>query len=363
MIEDRSSTSVRRAGRIHGDRPAAIRSAAPTLFAVSSPSEMASHGTMMNALPHMVWSARADGHIDFHNDQWRNFVGWPHAAIDCKHWISFLHPFDQPAARTGWRQSLITGEPHEAECRLRRHDGEHRWVLCRAVAERKADGSVRRWVGSFTDIHDLKLVHEQSRLVACELTHRLQNIFAVMSAILMLSARTEPQAQSFAKATRARFGALARAHAVISPFPDGAPRQEPASTLQGLLRTLLSPYQDTGPQPRIDIAGDDLPIGKSAAISLALLVHELATNALKHGALSANGGAVRVTTELHETQICLLWTEAGGPAIAGPPARRGFGSALFERALRAPLDARLERIWAANGLLVRLSLPRDRLAR
>jgi two-component sensor histidine kinase len=248
--------------------------------------------------------------------------------------------------------------------RSRSHDGTYRWMLCRAVADTAPDGSVRRWTGSFTDVHEQKQDQDQSRLVTCELTHRLQNVFAVLSAILMVSARSEPHVQSFAKATRARFGALALAHDAINPAQGFAPRLEQTTTLRGLLQLLLAPYQQVVANlPRIMIEGSDMPIGKSASVSLALLLHELATNALKHGALTAEAGRVHVAIQMRTSQLCLIWSEAGGPTLAGPPVRRGFGSALFERAIRAPLDARLERVWAPDGLKVRISLPLERLQR
>jgi two-component sensor histidine kinase len=95
---------------------------------------------------------------------------------------------------------------------------------------------------------------------------------------------------------------------------------------------------------------------------LALVIHELATNAAKYGALACAGGQLTIVTKVNDGILQLAWTETGGPALAGPPTRRGFGTILTDRALRLPLAAKVERIWAASGLTVTISVPCANLA-
>lgn len=323
--------------------------------------------TILDTMPQMVWSARPDGFVDFTNERWHAFTGVPRGPTDGNEWLGRIHPEDQALAQETWQQSLATGEPYEIEVRLRRSDGAYRWALGRALLIRDSDGAIERWFGTCTDIHDLKLAEDQLELVARELAHRIRNIFAVVNGMLMLSSRNEPEAQAFADAARGRIEALAIAHDYIRPQGTSAAPSARRSTLHGLLGKLLAPYQPAQPgaagQPRIRITGQDIAIGTSAATSLSLVIHELATNAAKHGALSASRGTLDVVTTQDDNDVHLTWTEAGGPALAGAPAHRGFGTTLAERTLRAALGARFEANWAPSGLAVRISIARERLGR
>jgi len=108
----------------------------------------------LNAIPQMVWSTLPDGLHDFYNDRWYEFTGVPHGSTDGKGWNGMFHPDDQQAALKRWHSSLVTGEPYEIEYRLRHHSGDYRWVLGRALPIRDQDGTVVRWMGTCTDIHD-----------------------------------------------------------------------------------------------------------------------------------------------------------------------------------------------------------------
>jgi hypothetical protein len=107
-------------------------------------------------------------------------------------------------------------------------------------------------------------------------------------------------------------------------------------TLQALLKTVLAPYRDGPGGERIRMAGDDPPIGPSAATALALAVHEFATNAVKYGALSAPNGTVDIACATAGDMLELTWTERGGPAIESPPEQEGFGAMLAQRRRRPP---------------------------
>jgi PAS domain S-box-containing protein len=117
--------------------------------------------TLADAMPQIVWVARPDGHHEYYNRRWYQFTGVPAGATDGDGWAGLFHPDDRPAARAKWVRSLATGEPYEVEYRLRRHDGQFRWQLGRALPARGPDGAVRRWYGTCTDIHDAKRVEQQ----------------------------------------------------------------------------------------------------------------------------------------------------------------------------------------------------------
>ena len=326
---------------------------------------------LVNAQPHLIWTTGADGETEFRNERWHEFAGEISASEggDAARWIAILHPAEQVMAWARWQHHLASGEPYEAEHRLRRHDGAYRWALARAVAVRGRDGGIVRWCGTFTDIQTLKANEIQLDFLACELTHRIGNIFAVVESMLMLSSRGQPEAREFAANACARIQALAQANAYIRPQRGTAPDDPVRASFHGLLATLLAPYRpgaDAQLPPAIEnggieISGPDVGIGPSAATLLALVIHELTTNAARHGALACPGGRLSVVTELNDGSLRLVWTETGGPALAGPPLRRGFGSTLTDRALHLPLGGKVERVWAASGLTITISLDCARL--
>lgn len=320
---------------------------------------------ILNTMPQKVWAARPDGHSDFYNDRWYDYSGMARGETDGDQWLAIIHPDDKARARDIWYHSVRTGEPYEIEYRLRRHDGTYRWMLARGVPIRAADGAIERWYGTCTDIQALKVAEDQLEMVAGELAHRIRNIFAVINGMLMLSARSEPEAQPFADAARARIESLALAHDYIRPQGLNSAPSARSTTMHGLLAALLAPYHPAGhregPNERISTDGPDIGIGTAAATSLALVIHELATNAAKHGALAAEAGTLKISTSLDQGTYRLVWTEMGGATVHGPPDRRGFGTTLSERALRVPLGARLDRAWEPTGLVVRIAMPCDKL--
>jgi len=319
----------------------------------------------LNAIPQMVWLTPADNSRDHFNDRWRLFTGNTLAAQPATRWQDLLHPEDRAAASSQWQRSLATGMPYRAEQRLRRHDGAYRWTLNQASPVRAADGSIKHWCGTFTDIHDLKEAEEQLKFVATEQSHRIQNIFAIIEGMLMLSCRSEPQAQAFAEAACARIAALSRANAYIRPACAAEETSEQI-TLHGLFDRLLAPYRpdarNTDGHRLIRMTGPDIAIGPSAATWLALVIHELATNAAKHGALATGVGSLSLATTVDTTSLLLVWIETGGLLINGAPTRRGFGTILTDRALRISLGAKVEQRWEPTGLTVRIEVERARLA-
>jgi PAS domain S-box-containing protein len=113
-----------------------------------------------DSIDQMIWATRPDGFHDYYNRRWYEFTGVPDGSTDGEGWNDVFHPDDQPRAWEVWRHSLETGEPYHIEYRLRRRDGQYRWVLGRAQPVRDEAGRIARWYGTCTDIHDLKVARD-----------------------------------------------------------------------------------------------------------------------------------------------------------------------------------------------------------
>ena len=318
--------------------------------------------TLADALPHMVWSTLPDGYHDYYNARWYEFTGVSPGSTDGEEWNGMFHPDDQERAWEVWRKSLATGDPYEIEYRLRHRSGEYRWTIGRAMPMRNPDGKIVRWIGTCTDVHDAKEYASRNEILSRELSHRIKNIFAVIGGLIGLSARGEPGQKQFARQLQERVAALGRAHEFVRPHSShSAPRQLP-ELLHGVLREILLPYPALS-EGRITITGDDVSVDDRGATPLALLVHELATNASKYGALSTPDGRVSVTTRLDGACLELCWEESGGPPVDGSPTHSGFGTKLTELSIVQQLAGTIDRDWRPAGLKVVSKVELRRLVR
>lgn len=318
--------------------------------------------TLADALPHMVWSTLPDGYHDYFNARWYEFTGVPYGSTDGEAWNGMFHPDDQERAWAAWRNSLATGEPYEIEYRLRHHTGEYHWTLGRAMPMRDEQGQIIRWIGTCTDIHAAKETAAQNEILSRELSHRIKNIFAVIGGLIGLSARNDPGQKQFARELQQRVAALGRAHEFVRPHSNhSAPRQLPGR-LHGVIREILAPYPALA-EGRIRLTGDDVAADDRGATPVALLVHELATNASKYGALSAVDGEVQITTSINDGTVELHWKENGGPVIARPPEQTGFGTMLSELSIVQQLGGTIERDWLHSGLVLTARVALARLVR
>ncbi|WP_336964709.1 sensor histidine kinase [Sphingobium aquiterrae] len=327
---------------------------------------------LADTMPQMVWSARPDGYNDYFNARWYEFTGASPGSTDGEGWSAMFHPDDREQAWALWRHSLATGEPYEIEYRLKHHSGQYRWTLGRALPVRDEQGAITRWFGTCTDIHEQKIAMEEREIVAHELSHRIKNIFSVIAGLIGISAREHPEIAEAAEDLRDRVMALGRAHDYVRPHnmhalsrQDQSPEtQSPQAhnSLQGLLGQIFSPYLAQG-RPRVMLTGEDCPIDDRSATPIALLFHELATNAAKYGALSNADGKVGVQIARRDGMCVIDWREKGGPAIAQAPTQQGFGSRLMALAAERQLGGRVERDWAPDGLAVRLYIPDRAMSR
>lgn len=311
--------------------------------------------TLADTMPQMVWSTLPDGYHDYYNARWYEYTGVPMGSTDGEGWNDMFHPDEQQISWTRWRHSLATGDPYEVEYRLRHHSGEYRWTLGRALPIRDAAGVITRWIGTCTDIHEQKLMMEEREMIAHELSHRIKNIFAVIAGLIGLSARTRPEMRDAADELRDRILSLGRAHDFVRPHSADSAMPDGQGTLRGVLDQIFAPYQGAD-GPRVRITGDNPAVDDRSATPLALLFHELATNAAKYGALSSADGHVDLHISTEDDDIRMDWREAGGPRVS-PPENIGFGSQLMSLSVERQLGGKMRREWAAEGLSLNLSIP------
>jgi two-component sensor histidine kinase len=197
---------------------------------------------------------------------------------------------------------------------------------------------------------------ERQRVLLHELAHRVKNSLAVVLAIAKRTGDRSADLAGFLEDFEGRLLALAAAHDLLSESGWlGTP-------LAALARVALAPHGDGGEgRVRIEVEGDPA-LKPAAAQSLAMALHELATNAARHGALSAPGGSVTLEGRVEGGDLVVAWREAGGPPVAGPPGRRGFGSELLERVLAHQHGARTAFEWRPEGLLCTVRLPLAEIA-
>ena len=317
---------------------------------------------LSDAMPQMVWSTLPDGFHDYYNAQWYAFTGAPLGSTDGEAWNGMFHPDDQERAWAKWRHSLATGEPYEIEYRLRHHSGAYRWTLGRALPVRDRDGAIIRWIGTCTDIDEAKRQAAQTEILSRELSHRIKNIFAVIAGLVRISGRRHPELKPVMSDLTNRIAALGRAHELARPHGEDSKPNATAPTLRGLLGELLAPYIDAH-RDQIRISGDDLALDDRGATSIALVVHELSTNAAKYGALSTEAGRLNVHVERHGEVVDIDWVERGGPPVAGAPQHVGFGTLLAGMSIEQQLGGTITRHWRPDGLVVALRLQAAALSR
>ena len=262
-------------------------------------------------------------------------------------------PGEGTSVRAAGQAALARGERYfEVEFQYLWRDGTARWMQLRCEIVRSHDGVPSNVLGVLLDITERREAEERLKLLAREVDHRANNLLAVVQAAVKLSRADTVEALK--QSLEGRIAALAHVHSLLSHS-----RWEGAD-LRRLISEELKPYfsEDGG---KVQLDGPDVALKVEAAQSMAMVLHELATNAVKYGALSTGKGSVTVAWSTDgDGALRLVWTETGAKAVSRP-SRSGFGVGMVERALgqfkgSAAFD------WRPNGLVCELSLPAERLA-
>jgi PAS domain S-box-containing protein len=277
--------------------------------------------------PVMIWRAGVDKLCDWFNKPWLEYTGRAMEDELGNGWAEGVHPDDLERCLAIYVGAFDAREPFSMEYRLRRSDGEYRWLLDNGAPFYR-EGHFAGYFGSCTDVSAHRDAQRAQRILINELNHRVKNTLAVVQAMAIQSFREEqPVAHSLA-VFESRLRALSAAHDLL------VARAWEEVALRGVVEATVAPHDPDG--SLVSLGGPPLMLSPEAAVSVAMALHELLTNAIKYGALTVAEGRVSLGWHYVPARhtVRLEWKESGGPAVE-PPVQRGFGTRFIERVLAA----------------------------
>jgi PAS domain S-box-containing protein len=302
---------------------------------------------MADSAPALIWMTDENGRHIFANMHYDHLFGRPASEMLGDGWKRVLHPDDVESYEAAFLAAFQAREPFRREVRVIDKEGGVRWMRCEAVRRLNDAGTFLGYTGLKLEITDVKMAEERRDLLINELNHRVKNTLATVQSIATQTLRNASTTSQAREDLDVRLLALSRTHDVLTRESwEGAGLHE-------IILDALNPYRGRG-EKRFRIGGPELRLTPRMALALALALHELATNAVKYGALSNETGEISIAwtldSEGSSPQFHLRWEERGGPPVE-PPKRRGFGTRLIERSLAQDLggDVRIE--FAPTGLV------------
>ncbi|WP_426012587.1 sensor histidine kinase [Caulobacter sp. DWR2-3-1b2] len=270
-----------------------------------------------------------------------------------------IHPADRDRVHAAFAATRGIVGPYEIDFRVMVED-EIRWISARGQGD--DEGIIARvMAGVFLNVTGRKQAEEANELLAGEMSHRVKNLLTIASSLTAITSRSTETTTDMARELTERLTSLGRAHDLVRPIPG---QHGKAALLGDLISVLLAPYDDLGAfSGRIRVSVPRMGVGEAAATTLALVIHELATNSLKYGALSVGTGTLDVSCTAQEQDVVVVWTERGGPPVKAPDGTGGFGSKLVTRGMSAQLGGSITYEWPKHGVIATLRMLRDRLAR
>ena len=260
-----------------------------------------------------------------------------------------ISPGDFELLERAFRKLSKNANTFQTEFRVLRPNGEVRWCTGTAIANFDEQGRLIWLSGVTADITERKRAEERQILLAEEVDHRARNVVAVVQSIMRLT--RADTIDGYIGALDGRIGALSNAHRLLA-----SSRWEGAD-LNRLVDEEFAPYR-AGGKERVSVRGPVVVLPPATAQTIALALHELATNAAKYGALSREAGHVDLTWRLSDGRLELSWKESNGPQIV-PPSRRGYGSRAIVAGIERQLGGIVKFDWQPNGLSCTLSVPHD----
>lgn len=304
----------------------------------------ADFATMVDFIPQLAWMAQPDGWIFWYNRRWFDYTGTTIDEMKGWGWKAVHHPDHVDRVVEKFSSAIQRGEPWEDLFPLLSAEGEFRWFLSRAMPIRDANGAIVRWFGTNTDVTEQKRNEERQTLLMREIDHRAKNALAVALAVARLT--KAKSAEEYKTSVESRIAALARAHGLLAES-----RWEGADFAR-LVAEELEPFHAPN-DGRVTLSGPAVALQPAPAQSLVLVIHELAMNASKFGALRDEEGRLDVSWSFDRGRFEMVWRETCSGPVREPDTA-GFGSTLLEQLLSDFSDASLERDWSPSGLTLRL---------
>ncbi len=269
-----------------------------------------------------------------------------------------IHPADRDRVRDAFSATRALVGAYEIDFRTIIGQ-EVRWISARGQGD-DAGIQKRSVTGIFLDITGRKQAEEGHELLAGEMSHRVKNLLAIATGLTRITSRSSTSIEDMTKQLMNRLTALGRTHDLVRPLPG---EQGKTALLGDIFAVLLAPYDDEGAfAGRIRVAVPRMGVGNDTATSLALVVHELATNSVKYGALSVEGGTLDVSGTMVGDDVQVTWTEQGGPEVASPSQMSGYGSSLVRQAMEGQLGGSVNYEWTKRGAVVTLLISGERIA-
>ncbi len=278
----------------------------------------------------------------------------PDAAPSMEEFRSRYYPGERERIWAEIRRAVEKGQHYiEIEARCVWPDSQHRWLLVRGAIYLGAGGAPSRLFGVVLDITERKRWEEHLQLLIHELNHRVKNTLATVQSIAFQTLRNATTAEEAREAMEARLFALSRAHNVLTK------ENWEGAELGEIVAQAMEPYEGYGTD-RLHWRGPQVRLSPRMALALAMALQELATNAVKYGALSNTTGEIRIVWNVDANtspaRLHLQWEETGGPPVE-VPTRRGFGTRLIERSLAHELDGDVRIGFARAGVTCTVDAP------
>jgi two-component sensor histidine kinase len=265
-----------------------------------------------------------------------------------------IYPEDLNRVRAAFASTRDALGAYEVDFRIL-HGDDVRWISARGRGDDQ--GIVGRLMfGVFLDVTERKMAEEAREMIAGEMGHRIKNLFTIASALRVVAERSSTTAKEMSVDLRQRLAALNRAHDLVRPML-GDPQR--ATQLADLLDVLFAPYAYE--DHRVQVTVPEMLVGEASATTLALVVHELATNSIRYGALSTSTGKVQLSCVVDDRDATITWRERGGPEVATPNGRAGFGSRLVNNAVSGQLGGTIASEWCSDGVTVVLTASKARI--
>ncbi|HEU4625488.1 MAG TPA: PAS domain-containing protein [Steroidobacteraceae bacterium] len=309
---------------------------------------------LIEGIPQIVWRAIGAGCWTWASPQWTQLTGQPELHSHGSGWLDMVHPDDRPRVKSQWEHARVT-ESFALDYRVW-HVKENRYRAFKTRARPVHDdaGRIVEWLGTSTDVDELEQSHAREQVLNAELQHRTRNLLALVRSLTRQTLGPERCAPNDLDVLDSRLAALGRVQKLL----DGS---IPGISLRGLLEAELAALGEVD-GPAAELRGPDVLLPSAHVQTLALALHELATNAAKYGAFAYKGAHLTVQWTLYRSAqqpglLDLEWIERGVPMPAEPPARKGFGRELLEEALTFTLGSRTQFAFAADGVRFHIQLP------